>query len=150
MDYGFRYGFLGKTNIRTNVCLHIEYDSSQYYGYIYNSLGSADPDQTNDGQIFYSFIWDNQGSFIAQFGASGDEQVDFITSLFVYSSIFKKGRELLWNETLRQYEFTDIDLAETLISEFNSGNVDMCLFIGIEDGLIIDYSYNTILTGTKT
>ena len=135
--------------IGTNVCIQVDYDGSKYYGYIYGSLGSSDPDQTNDGQIFYSFIWDNAGNFIMQFGLAGDEPVPGTASLFIYSPGFNKGRLALWDSVNAQYQFTDLQLATDLIAEFNNGKTEVCLYLSIEDGLVIDYNYDTILTGKK-
>ena len=132
----------------TNVCMQVDYDGSKYYGYIYGSLGSSDPDQTNDGQIFYSFIWDADGNFVMQFGLTGDEQLNSTTSILVYSPKFNKGRISQWSIGSNQYEFTDLQLATNLITAFNDGETKLCLYLSIEDGLVVDYTYDTILTGT--
>jgi len=142
------YGGIAGTMGGTNVCMQVDYDGSKYYGYIYGSLGSSDPDQTNDGQIFYSFTWDNAGNFVMQFGLTGDEQLSSITSILVYSPKFNKGRISQWNTGSNQYEFTDLQLATDLITAFNDGETELCLYLSIEDGLVVDYTYDTILTGT--
>ena len=143
-EYGGIVGTMGDTN----VCMQIEYDDSKWYGYIYGVQGSADPEYTNDGQLFYSFIWDADGNFAMQFGDDGDEQITDTMSFNVYSPYYDGSRIAQWNTDTLRYEFDDIAVATDLINRYNGGITKACIFVSIEEGTALYYNYDTILTGT--
>ena len=131
-----------------NVCIFAGYDGSKWYGYdIGLGIGSADPDETNDGQKFYGYLWDNAGNFLFKFGNSGDEFIYETLSLYLHSSDFKTGRVAQWDDTAKAYVFQDLDLATKLIDIYNSGTTDFCVYMGIEKGLVLDYHYDYVGTG---
>ncbi len=143
------YGTAGG-GVNPNICLSVEYDGSKYYGYVYTTMGSADPDHANDGTLLYSFIWDNAGNFIVRWGDSGDEKVANAESIFIWSVEANKGREAQWGAAEEYYTFFDEALADKLIAEFNAGATDFCFHMSIQDGLVIDYNYDNILTGSDS
>ena len=134
---------------KENFCMVIG-EKSGWYGYELNSFGEANPDHTGDGQLLYSFVWDEDGNFTIQFGSSGDEQVPGVFSIVIYSPTFQKARLAQWNSNSKQYTFEDKVLSDDLIDQFNLGVTDFCIYIGNNTGLVLNYTYDTFLIGTGT
>jgi len=112
-------------------------------------MGSADPQYTDDGTLLHTFIWDSEGNCIQSFGNGGDEMLAGTPSLFIYF----KGIETLhysqFSTADEQYAFNSTELTDKLIDMYNNGQREFCVFVGVEEGLVLDYTYDTILTGTK-
>ena len=131
-----------------NLCIVAGYDGSKWYGYdIGLGIGSADPDETNDGQKFYAYLWDDAGNFFFKFGLAGNEPVPGVVSIFVYAPEYRKGRIALWDEVTECYTFQDQILADKLIDKYNSGTTDFCIYMGVENGLVLDYHYDYVGVG---
>ena len=141
-------GVGSRVGILYNLCITVGYDGSEWYGKITGVMGSSDPDRTEDGTLLYSFKFNAAGNFVIQFGDAGDEQISSATSFNVYSEYYGGSRVAQWNDTTLQYEFDDQLIATDLIDKYNNGITEVCIFVSIEEGTALYYTYDTILTGT--
>ena len=132
-----------------NLCITIGYDDAVWYGKISGQIGSSEPDEASDGTLLYSFKFNADGNFVMQFGDNGDEQIMDALSFNVYSEYYGGSRVAQWNADTLQYEFDDIAIATDLINKYNDGITEVCIFVSIEEGTALYYTYDTILTGTS-
>jgi len=143
MKFGFNFGLFGKGKggPGNNSCIVVG-SVGTIEGYLYSSHGSANPDHTVNGVLFFGFNWMKDGSdpeVVIQFGPGGtDKLTDDIHTILI--NIWGRQYKAIWNDTDLAYNIVDQPLVDDLMLLNDGDKLCMAMF-AVPDNFI-DYDFN--------
>ena len=136
MRFGLNFGLLANSSSLYTNCFILDTDGT-WYGYESGTFGSATPNTTSGGVLFYSFKYKATGEFEMHFGVAGNEQLPDITEIWAVNDEGTYSQVLVWDATAQAYLGTDVDAATYLITQ-----TDICIGFYALPELMIHYDYN--------
>jgi hypothetical protein len=130
-----------------NSCINVNSDGT-IWGYKHGVIGSADPDETTDGTLFYQFTTDDSGNMELRFGSAGDIRLTDVDEIYIEDKYFNETNIFVWDDTLKAYALVDAEYGQKIRDEFtNIGEFEMCMGMYVLPLEFIHYTFAQIEEG---
>ena len=149
----FAHGGGGGNPGSTNVCISDIGTSGGLQGYdVGLGIGSANPNTTVNGILFYGLTWQNpivDGEIRIRWGVAGDEQLPDTDTILITNKNQTEAFVVEWNATELCYTSLEPAYTQLLIDAVDGGETEWCFGMYFVPDLFIHYDFATLQIGEQ-